>query len=93
VALSQIVVPDKGRLQLCNGLTAKGLLAGEVSEPVRKKLRTVNMATEGEREEEEEEEEEEGAGQQDSSNMYQHIKEAKNRFDTQALDAATKVSC
>jgi hypothetical protein len=73
------------------------LIAGEVSEPVKKRLRTMNMAMEEEREEqgeeEEEEEEEEGAEQRESCNMYQHIREAKNRFDTQALDAATKVSC
>jgi hypothetical protein len=25
--------------------------------------------------------------------MYQHIREAKKKYDTQALDAATKVSC
>jgi hypothetical protein len=70
------------------------LFAGEVCEPVKKKLRTVNMAMEEEREEPEKvEEEEEGAGQGENADMYQHIREAKKKFDTQALDAATKVSC
>jgi hypothetical protein len=69
------------------------LVAGEVSEPVKKKLRMVNMAMEEEREEQEvEEEEEKGPEQGENADMYQHIREAKKKFDTQALDAATKVS-
>jgi hypothetical protein len=71
------------------------LVAGEVSEPVKKKLRMMNMAMEEERkgQEGEEEEEEEGAEQGENADMYQHIREAKKKYDTQALDAATKVSC
>jgi hypothetical protein len=64
------------------------LVTGEVSEPITKKLRTMNMAMEGDGGEREE-----GAEQGENADMYQHIKEAKERFDAQALDAATKVSC
>lgn len=76
-------------------LTVNDLVTGEVSEPVKKKLRMVNMAMEEEREEQvgKEEEEEEGREQGENADMYQHIREAKKKFDAQALDAATKVSC
>lgn len=71
-----------------------GLVAGEISEPVKKKLRMVNMTVEEEREEQEGKEEEEGGPEQgENADIYQHIREAKKKFDTQALDAATKVSC
>lgn len=55
----------------------------------------VNMAMEEEREEQEEKEgkeEEKGPEQDENADMYQHIREARKKFDTQALDAATKVS-
>jgi hypothetical protein len=64
------------------------MFAGEVSEPVKKKRKTMNTAMEEDGEEQDEgETEEEG-----NAEMYQHIKEAKKKFDTQTLDAATEVS-
>lgn len=64
------------------------MFTGEVSEPVKKKRKTMNTAMEEDGEEQDEgETEEEG-----NAEMYQHIKEAKKKFDTQTLDAATEVS-
>lgn len=61
---------------------------GEVSEPVKKKCKTMNTAMEEDGEEQDEgETEEEG-----NADIYQHIKEAKKKFDTQTMDAATEVS-
>jgi hypothetical protein len=66
----------------------------DVSEPVKKKLRTMNMAKEEDREQQDEDEcKEEGAEEGENADMYQHIKESKKTFDAQVLDAATKVSC
>jgi len=64
------------------------MFTGEVSEPVKKKRKTMNTAMEeGGEEQDEGEREEEG-----NAEMYQHIKEAKKKFDTQTMDAATEVS-
>ncbi|KAJ4439021.1 hypothetical protein ANN_14977 [Periplaneta americana] len=63
---------------------------GEVSEPVKKKLRTMNIAKDDMETQEEQEEEEDGVLEKESADMYQHIKESKKKFDAQALDAATK---
>jgi hypothetical protein len=64
------------------------MFTGEVSEPVKKKRKTMNSAMEEAGEEQDEcETEEEG-----NAEMYQHIKEAKKKFDSQTLDAATEVS-
>ena len=63
------------------------MFTGEVSEPVKKKRKTMNTAMEEDGEQDEGETEEER-----NAEMYQHIKEAKKKFDTQTMDAATEVS-
>jgi hypothetical protein len=65
------------------------MFTGEVSEPIKKKRKTMNTAMEEDGGEEQDEGETEEGGNAD---IYQHIKEAKKKFDTQTLDAATEVS-
>jgi hypothetical protein len=68
------------------------MFIAEVSEPVKKKLRTMNIAKEEDREDQEEDKyEEELAKHGETADMYQHIKEARKTFDAEVLDAATKV--
>lgn len=65
--------------------------AGDVQEPLKKKLKTVNL--EKEDRSCQELTEEEGIKEDQTSDMYQHIKDAKeSNFEAQTLDAATEVS-
>lgn len=59
---------------------------GEMSEPIRKKLKTINIH---DGEEEESNANDEGAEMDKDAETYQHIKEARES-DAQVLDAATK---
>ncbi|KAG8225226.1 hypothetical protein J437_LFUL012701 [Ladona fulva] len=67
---------------------------GEVKEPLKKKLKTVETESKKEGSEEEskkesvEEEKEQKSGEENE--MYEHIKEAKQRSEAQTLDAATE---
>lgn len=54
----------------------------------------MNIAQEEDRGEQDENDDTEKCAEQGkNADMYQHIKEVKKTFDTQALDAATKVNC
>lgn len=69
------------------------MFTAEVTEPVKKKLRTINIEEEDDREDQDGDKcKEENAEQGETADMYQHIKEAKKTFDAEVLDAATKVS-
>lgn len=57
---------------------------GDANEPVKKKLKTMNIEDKNAQEEEEEE----GGSREEEADMYQHIKEAKSKAE-QVLDAAT----
>lgn len=59
---------------------------GETTEPVKKKLKTVDIQNE---EAGDDEAEDEGAAEGKDADIYQHIKEAKET-DTQVMDTATK---
>ncbi|XP_054265359.1 midasin-like isoform X1 [Macrosteles quadrilineatus] len=62
---------------------------GDVQEPLKKKLKTINM--ERQNETTDRRTEEEGIKEDESAEMYQHIKEAKqNQYDAQTMDAATE---
>ncbi|GLH08474.1 Midasin [Gryllus bimaculatus] len=68
---------------------------GDVSEPNKKRLKTIDIKPENEdddatKEGEEEKNEEQGAEEGRKGEMYQHIKDSKESYDTQTLDAATQ---
>ncbi|KAJ9581374.1 hypothetical protein L9F63_023450, partial [Diploptera punctata] len=63
---------------------------GEVSEPLKKKLKTMNLTSEEEKQQEDKDEDDEGAEHGEDAEMYQHIKQANKSTDIQTLDAATE---
>lgn len=67
------------------------LILGDVQEPLKKKLKTINMQKENDVSQNHKDEE--GIHEDQNAELYQHIKEAnKSNFDAQTLDAATEVS-
>ncbi|XP_068082683.1 midasin [Anabrus simplex] len=85
--------PEKRRRP---GETDSNRTLGDVTEPVKKKLKTIDLPQKDgqENEEMEEDEKEETEERKTDQNMnaeeYRHIKDAKETHDTQTLDAATK---
>ncbi|CAB0020029.1 unnamed protein product, partial [Nesidiocoris tenuis] len=65
---------------------------GEVKEPVKKKLRTIDSSGEKDEGQEENENDDMAVENDDEADLYQHIKQAKEKSsDTQVVDAATKM--
>ncbi|BET00740.1 ATPase family associated with various cellular activities (AAA) [Nesidiocoris tenuis] len=64
---------------------------GEAKEPVKKKLRTIDSSGEKDEGQEENENDDMAVENDDEADLYQHIKQAKEKSsDTQVVDAATK---
>jgi len=76
---------------LLHGICVSRLFEGQMDEPAKKKLKTIDSKDQKEENPTEEEEEEPALGREDAD-MYEHIQEAKEQGDTQTLDTATKVS-